>query len=147
MSFYDILWHLPYDIKCHELCQYGYQKKRIDETNWSKAIRIIIQEQNLEKMANNWNIKISFVFLANSFVKCPFYKRTLWCWFLALNCWSNPCFVFTIQLRNFWDMFHKDRRKNDVFTPPYLTFSSLHPERYRKKRISRCHPRPWVCSF
>ena len=48
MSFYDILWHLPYDIKCHELCQYGYQKKRIDETMES-----IIQEQNLEKMANN----------------------------------------------------------------------------------------------
>ena len=33
-SFYDILWQMPYDIKCHEVCQYGYQKNRIDETNW-----------------------------------------------------------------------------------------------------------------
>ena len=35
MALYDILRHMPYDIKCHKVCQYGYQKKRIDQTNWA----------------------------------------------------------------------------------------------------------------
>ena len=62
MSFYDILWHMPYDIKCHQVCQYGYQKNRLDQTNWSKGCKIIFQEQNLTQNPKNWNCNISFVF-------------------------------------------------------------------------------------
>ena len=62
MAFYDILWHMPYDIKCHQVCQYGYQKNRLDQTNWSKGCRIIFQEQNLTQNPKNWNCNISFVF-------------------------------------------------------------------------------------
>ena len=36
IPFYVILWHMSYDMKCHKLCQYGYQKNRIDHTNWSR---------------------------------------------------------------------------------------------------------------
>ena len=55
VSFYGILWHMPDDIKCHELCQYGYQKKSIDQTNWSKCKYSILQtEQNTTpKYKNN----------------------------------------------------------------------------------------------
>ena len=62
MAFYDILWHMPYDIKCHQVCQYGYQKNRLDQTNWSKGCKIIFQEQNLTQNPKNWNCNISFVF-------------------------------------------------------------------------------------
>ena len=53
MTFYGILWHMPDDIECHELCQYGYQKKRIDQTKWSRWLRISLQEQNIEKFPKN----------------------------------------------------------------------------------------------
>ena len=53
MTFYDILWHMPDDIEWHELCQYGYQKKRIDQTKWSRWLRISLQEQNIEKFPKN----------------------------------------------------------------------------------------------
>ena len=62
MPFYDVLWHIPYDIKCHKVWQYGYQKNRIDQTNWSKGCRIIFQEQNVTQNPKNWNCNISFVF-------------------------------------------------------------------------------------
>ena len=32
MTFYGILGHMADDTKCHELGQYGYQMKRIDQT-------------------------------------------------------------------------------------------------------------------
>ena len=25
MAFYDVLRHMPYDIKCHKVCQFGHQ--------------------------------------------------------------------------------------------------------------------------
>ena len=62
MAFYDILWHMPYDIKCHQVCQYGYQKNRLDQNNWSKGCRIFFQEQNLTQNPKNWNCNFSFVF-------------------------------------------------------------------------------------
>ena len=55
MSFYDILWHMPYDIKCHQVCQYGYQKNCLDQTNWSTGL-IICQKMD-------WNDNIFFAFL------------------------------------------------------------------------------------
>ena len=62
LSFYDILWHMPSDTKCHQVCQYGYQKNCLDQTNWSKGCRLIFQEQNLTQNPKNWNCNISFVF-------------------------------------------------------------------------------------
>ena len=53
---------MPYDIKCHQVCQYGYQKNCLDQTNWSKGCRLIFQEQNLTQNPKNWNCNISFVF-------------------------------------------------------------------------------------
>ena len=44
---------MPDDIKCHELCQYGYQKKRIDQTKLYKGFRITPQEQNITKNPKN----------------------------------------------------------------------------------------------
>ena len=41
------------DIKCHELWQYGYQKKRINQTKLSKGFKIIPQEQNNQKFPKN----------------------------------------------------------------------------------------------
>ena len=32
----------------YKLCQYGYQKNRIDQTNWSRLCKIISQEQNIK---------------------------------------------------------------------------------------------------
>ena len=61
-SFHDISWHIPYDIKCHQLCQYGYQKNRLDQTYWSTGFKTIFQEQNLTQNPKNWNCNISFVF-------------------------------------------------------------------------------------
>ena len=34
MAFYGILWQMPYAINCHKVWQYGYQKNRVDQTNW-----------------------------------------------------------------------------------------------------------------
>ena len=62
ISFYDNLWHMPYDIKCHQVCQYGYRKNRLDQNNWSKGCRIFFQEQNLTQNPKNWNCNFSFVF-------------------------------------------------------------------------------------
>ena len=63
MAFYDILWQMIYDMKCHKVCQYGYQKNRLDQTNWSTGSKIICQKQNQTENAKNWNGNISFVFL------------------------------------------------------------------------------------
>ena len=63
MPFYDILWQMPRDIKCHKVCQYGYQKNRLDQTNWSTGFKIIFQENNQTKNAKNWNSHFSLVFL------------------------------------------------------------------------------------
>ena len=37
-----------YDIKCNKLCQYGYQKTCIDQTNLSMPFIPISQEENLK---------------------------------------------------------------------------------------------------
>ena len=42
-SFYDILWHMSYDINCHEVWQYGYQKIRIDQTIQHKHFKTIFE--------------------------------------------------------------------------------------------------------
>ena len=73
--FYDILWHMPYDITCHKIWQYGYKKNRLDQTKWSMTTRIIWQEQNLTKNVKKTEIKIfPLYFWMNSFVnfKCKF---------------------------------------------------------------------------
>ena len=44
---------MPEDIKCHELWQYGYQKKRIVQTKRFKGSKIIPQEQNIRRSQKN----------------------------------------------------------------------------------------------
>ena len=52
--YWHTVWHsMSYGIKCHEVCQYGYQKNRIDQTNWAKDFKIIHQKENLEKNPKN----------------------------------------------------------------------------------------------
>ena len=63
MAFYDVLWQMPRDIKCHKVCHYGYQKNRLDQTYWSKGFKTIFQEKNQTKNAKNWNSHFSLVFL------------------------------------------------------------------------------------
>ena len=53
MAFYDILRRRPQDIKRHKVSQYGYQKNRIDQTNWAKDNKIIHQKENLEENPKN----------------------------------------------------------------------------------------------
>ena len=60
MPFYDILWHLPYDIKCHKVWQYGYQINRHDQTNWYMEFKSVEQEHFLAKIPKNWKTKFSF---------------------------------------------------------------------------------------
>ena len=60
---------MPFDIKCHKVSQYGYQKKRINQTKLSKEFRIIPQEQNIRKSQKNQNANISFVFWGESLCK------------------------------------------------------------------------------
>ena len=62
-AFYGILWQMTYDMKCHKVCQYGYPKNRLDQTNWSTGFKITCQKQNQTKNAKNLNGNISFVFL------------------------------------------------------------------------------------
>ena len=69
MAFYGILWHTPYDIRCHKVWQYGYQKKRIDQTKWSKLCRIVWQEQNMKQNPKKEKSNISFVFLGKMLCK------------------------------------------------------------------------------
>ena len=49
------------DVKCHELWQYGYQKKRINQTKLSKGFRIVPQEQNNQKSRENQNAIITIL--------------------------------------------------------------------------------------
>ena len=44
---------MPDDMQCHKLCQYGYQKKHIDQTKLSKGFRMISQEQNIRENPKN----------------------------------------------------------------------------------------------
>ena len=67
--FYDNLWHMPCRIKCHKICQYGYQKNRLDQTNWSIGFKILFQEQNKTKNGKHWNNDIPFVFLSKILCK------------------------------------------------------------------------------
>ena len=60
---------MPYDIKCHKVWQYGYQKKRIDQTNWSMGYWTLRIEKNEAKNAKNWNINFSYVFLGKFLCK------------------------------------------------------------------------------
>ena len=68
MPFYDILWHMPYDINCHQVCQYGYQKNRLDQTNWSKGCRIFFREQNLTQNPKTEIAIFPLYFLGVSFI-------------------------------------------------------------------------------
>ena len=51
LAFYDILWQMTYDMKCHKVCQYGYPKNRLDKTIWSTGFKIICQKHNQTKNA------------------------------------------------------------------------------------------------
>ena len=66
MEFYDIFWHLPYDMKCHKVWQYGYQINRLDQTNWYMEFKISGQEHFQQKFSKtekpNFPIAKSFVF-------------------------------------------------------------------------------------
>ena len=65
---------MPYDIKCHKVWQYGYEKNRIDQTNWSMGYWTLRIEKNEAKNAKNLNVNFSYVF---SFVilKCKIAKE------------------------------------------------------------------------
>ena len=52
MAFYDILWQMTYDIKCRKVCQYGYQKNCIEQTNWSRNFKSVISVN-----FTSWNAK------------------------------------------------------------------------------------------
>ena len=69
---FHILWHMPYEIKSHELRQYGYPKKHIDQTNGSKTIKIIRLEQIWRKWQKTEIPEFPLLFLVNSFVKWSF---------------------------------------------------------------------------
>ena len=62
MTFYGILWHSSDDIKSHGLWQYGYQRKRIDQTKWAKGFRIISQQQNIRKIKKTKMPIFPFIF-------------------------------------------------------------------------------------
>ena len=47
---YGILCHMPYEIKCHKVCQHGYQNKRFDQTNWSLESKTLGLEKLCQKM-------------------------------------------------------------------------------------------------
>ena len=82
MLRYCILCHMTYVKwhKCHKLCQYGYQKNRIDQTNWSMPFKLILQEENLKINGKKWYTKISFVFLVQSPCKmCYSGASSRWC--------------------------------------------------------------------
>ena len=49
MMFYDILCHMSYDIKCHKVCQYGYQNNHIDANMGIKRIILLKQIDPLNK--------------------------------------------------------------------------------------------------
>ena len=38
-EIFDILWQLWHNIKCHAVCQYGYQKNRLDHYIWYIVIK------------------------------------------------------------------------------------------------------------
>ena len=106
MAFYANLWHMPCDIKCHKVWQYGYQKNRIDQTNWSMGYWTLRIEKNEAKNAKNLNVNFSYVF---SFVilKCKIakedaiFEKSLFCEkcleydFTWKKCW------FQIKIQNF----------------------------------------------
>ena len=97
MPFYDIFGCMPWVIICHRICQDGYQKNRIDQTNWSRGVKNIRQEQNQSKNAKNWNFNISFVFLLTFL--CKFW----WLWAgWILNLLQKVTYIWSIHgLRTF----------------------------------------------
>ena len=60
---------MPYYIKCHKVCQYGYQKNCIEQTNRSMAMVILKNEKRQTKMQKAEIQFFCFYFSANSFVK------------------------------------------------------------------------------
>ena len=68
-----ILWHfMTYakSHKCNKLCQYRYQKNRIDQSNRSKNFKIFSKEQKIN--AKKDISKFLLHFWSNSFLKCFF---------------------------------------------------------------------------
>ena len=93
MAFFDILWHMPSDIKCHKVCQYGYQKNRLDKTNWYMGFKIIKKTHNLAK--NKKKVKFHYftiVHFSNSFVKvkCQIY--------VPKSSWNDPKSILSIKV-------------------------------------------------
>ena len=111
---------MPYDIKCHKVWQYGYQKNRIDQTNWSMGHWALRIEKNEAKNAKNLNVNFSYVF---SFVilKCKIakedaiFEKSLFCEkfleydFTWKNCW------FQIEIQNFILMTRPNLKPNPSF--------------------------------
>ena len=60
-GFLGILWQMPYAIKCYKVWQYGYQKNRIDQTNWSMNAKTNLDEDILSKIQEIKNAIFSFV--------------------------------------------------------------------------------------
>ena len=70
MPFYDILWQMPYDIKLHKVCQYGYQKNRLDLTKWSRleALKLFARNKIWQKMQKTEVAIFPLYFQFNSFI-------------------------------------------------------------------------------
>ena len=97
---------MPYDIKCHKVWQYGYQKNRIDQKNWSMGYWTLRIEKNEAKNAKNLKVNFSYVF---SFVilKCKIakedviFEKSLFCEkFLEYDFTWKKCW-FQIKIQNF----------------------------------------------
>ena len=69
MAFYGILWQMPYDIKCYKVWQYGYQKNRIDQTNWLQKGKSFHRNKIKQKMEKTKFEIFPLYFLSNAFVK------------------------------------------------------------------------------
>ena len=97
---------MPYDIKCHKVWQYGYQKNRIDQTNWSMGHWALRIEKNEAKNAKNLNVNFSYVF---SFViskgkiakEDAIFEKSLFCEkFLEYDFTWKKCW-FQIEIQSF----------------------------------------------
>ena len=66
--FYDVLWHMIYDIKCHKVCQYGYQKKCINQTNWAMGYWTLRTKKIMKNMQKTEMSNFPLYFWPYSFV-------------------------------------------------------------------------------
>ena len=107
-EFYGTSWHMPYYIRCHKAWQYGYQKKRIDQTKWFKLAKRVWQEQDMKQNPKTTNKAIPLYFWPKCFV-----NLIVKCWYLKWLRfkWNFLCSLYT----------HKHKLSISIFRE-YLKF-------------------------